>query len=169
MLPLLRAENRFPLFLRSGASNPLEAHVGEHLAAAVHVEAERARSEAPALVASVGFALLRSLEHFRGFDALHHAHTDVVGHDHAPQLDVSAGAVPPYVDAAEPGLVRALREAARRPDRGGHRREVAHVARAGVDEQPARTERLGAGGEEIDEVAVFPRAGRSHLQYLACA
>src|SRR5690606_19161505 len=169
MLPLLRAENRFPLFLRSGASDPLEAHVGELLAEAVHVEAELARSEALALVAFVGFALLRRLEHFRGFGALHHAHTVVVGHDHVARLDVSAGADHRYVDAAEAGLDRALREDALRPDREVHFLEVAHVAHAGVDDQPAHTARLGAGGEEIAEVAVFARARRRDHQHVAFA
>src|SRR5688572_30483634 len=46
----LRAENRFPRFLRGAASNPFEAHVLQLVAETVHVEPEHAARQLLALV-----------------------------------------------------------------------------------------------------------------------
>src|SRR5687768_3791599 len=59
-------------------SNPLQPHVGELLAEAVHVEAELAASEPPALVAFVGLARPRLLEDLLRIGAPDHADPVVV-------------------------------------------------------------------------------------------
>ena len=75
----------------------------------------------------------------------------------SPGSIAGAGADHRHVDRAERRLDRALREDRLRPDREAHLGEVAHVAHAGVDDQPAAAARLRRGGEQIAEIAVLAR------------
>jgi hypothetical protein len=53
-----------------------------------------------------------------------------------------------------------LREHRLRPDREAHLGQIAHIADAGVYDQPLAAARLRRGGEQIAEIAVLAGAGR---------
>ena len=48
-----------------------------------------------------------------------------------------------------------------------HLRQVAHVAHAGIDDQPAHAARRERGGEQLAEIAVVARRGRRDDQHVA--
>ena len=99
--------------------------------------------------------------------ARHDADAVVVGHDHVARVDRRSGADDRHVDRAERLLDRALREHRLRPDREAHRRQVRHVADAGVDHQPAAPARRRRGRKQLAEVAVLARARRGEDQEVA--
>src|SRR5512138_377980 len=134
----------------------LQAFGRELLAHTVNIEAELARFEARAHGGFFLLARLALLHDVSGALARDDAHAVIVRDDHIARADERASADDGYVDAAQGLLHGALRADGARPHGELHRGQVAHVAHAGLDDEPPHP----AGGERArKEIAEITRIG----------